>query len=421
MKKFVKKVISHPLIKGSTIIFIGGNIANVFVWLFNLILGRFFTPTDYGIYATLISFLAIFGIFPSTFISSFAKFAAVYKAQNDRKKINILIHNGFRIVFVFATLVLVLLTIFISQISSFLNMSDLFLLFLIFLSLFLSIIISLPIGILTGEMRLYVLSLVSICSPFFKIIIGFTFLFLGFKVLGVIFAMLISSAITFIFLLLLFRKNFHKENILSEDKKIFISTFRKYSFGFLLSSIGITILTSSDMIFVKHYFSSQEAGQYAALSVMGRSIFYLTGPIYAVFFPLIAQKKEKKENIHNTLFLAVIIISLVSVTLSFIYFIFPSIVLNIFFPIKEYKMLSTYLGPFSLYIIIFSIAMLFNSFLLSIGKTGVYKINLVVSAIFILLMYVLHDSFYQIIGVLFGTSLLLLTSHLLYYIMTQDE
>ena len=160
------------------------------------------------------------------------------------------------------------------------------------------------------------------------------------------------------------------------------------------------------------------AGQYAALSIMGKSIFYFASPVYFVFFPLIASKKEKKEKLYETLFLGIGIITIISVALSFVYFLFPMSVLRIFFPAKEYSILAQYLGPFSLYIIIFSIAILFNNFLLSIGKTGIYKINLVVSLIFIVFMYLYNDNFHQIIGVLFATAFLLLISHLLYYFLS---
>jgi hypothetical protein len=54
MIRHVKKVISHPLIKGSTIIFVGSLMANLLNYVFNLLLGRFLYFYDYGTYATLI-------------------------------------------------------------------------------------------------------------------------------------------------------------------------------------------------------------------------------------------------------------------------------------------------------------------------------------------------------------------------------
>ncbi|CAN5210124.1 oligosaccharide flippase family protein [soil metagenome] len=419
MKKYINLFLSHPLIKGTTIIFVGGTITSLLMYAFTIfILGRFFIASDFGTYSALMAFLSIFGIFSSTFTMSFTKYAAMYKAQEDSQKMNILFASGFRFVTLFSTILLILLCLSITLFSSFLQIPDIRLLILTFLSLFLTILVSLPIGTLTGEMRLYTLSLVNIANPIFKIIIGFLLLFFGWKIFGVTIAVFISSLLTFIFLLILFRKRYSTQVVSRHDQHIFLREFKKYSFQFFLSSIGITILTSADILFVKHYFSPVEAGQYAAISLMGRSIFYLTAPILSVFFPLIAQKIEKKENIHTTLFLASALITLASVTLSFIYFLFPTVILRIFFPGQEYKSLTSYLGPYSLYTIIFSLMMLFNNFLLAIGKSEVYKINLLVAGLFVILMYLFHTSFYQVIGVLFGTSLLLLVLHLLYYVKT---
>lgn len=421
MKKHVKKFVTHPLIKGSTILLIGGNIASLLLFIFNLILPRFLTPSDYGVYATLVSFLALFGIFPSAFTSSFTKFAAVYSAQKDEEKMRTLFVVGNKIVGVFAAVLFFILIIFIFQISHFLRMPDLILLILIFLSLALSIITSLPLGVLTGEMRLFTLSFVNIVTPFFKIIVGILLLSFGLKVFGVITATFLSSLLTFCYLVFLFRKHIIRGSIRILEQKEFISAFKKYAFHFFLSTVGITILTSSDMLFVKHFFSAKESGLYAALAIMGRAIFWLTAPMYSVFFPLIAQKKEKKENYHSTLFLAMGIITMASVSLSFIYFLFPGFIITFFHYPSDYLVLTSYLGLFSLYVIIFSVAMLFNNFLLAIGKSEIYKINLIVAAIFILLFYLFHNSFYQVIGILFFTSLLLLSLHLLYYNVSRHE
>lgn len=420
MKKYFFKAVAHPLIKGSTILLVGGNIASLLLFLFNLILGRFFSPADYGVYYTLISFLALFGIFPSAFTSSFTKFAAMYSAQKNEKKMNVLFQTGIQIVGIFASIVIAVLFLSIFQISAFFHITDIILLAIIFLVLFLSIITSLPMGVLTGEMKLFTLSFVNISTPFFKILIGFLLLFLGWEVFGVIIAIALASLLTFAYLLYIFRKRLISLAVNNSEKTAFIAEFRKYSFHFFLSAVGITILTSSDMLFVKHFFSPEQAGQYAALAVMGRVIFWLTAPIYAVFFPLIAQKKERNENIHSTLFLAMGITTIPSLCLSFIYFMFPSFIINFFYD-SEYITLTSYLGVFSLYVIIFSISMLFNSFLLAIGKSEIYKINLAVAGLFAFLMYTFHETFYQIIAVLFSTSLLLLTAHLLYYLIPRNE
>lgn len=422
MKKRISKFINHPLISGSTIVFVGSFISNLLNWLFNLFIGgrHLLSVTDYGIYSSLIAFSSLFGIFAASFTTIFAKFSAVYTIEGkDNKSVHSLLFNGAKIVVFFGSIILFVLLVLNPFLASFLHLKDVSLLFLISFTIFISILSSLPIGVLQGELRFFILSFFNILTPLLKIIIGFFLLFLGFKVFGVIAALFLSSFITFIVLILVFLPYYSRVKAQKQliTESIFLKEFRKYSLRFFLATVSITILTSTDVMFVRHFFSPEKAGQYAALSIMGKSIFYFTSPIYFVFFPLIASKKEKKESLYDTLLLGIGIITLFSISLSFIYFLFPNLVLGIFFPAKEYSSLSPYLGPFSLYIVVFSIAILFNNFLLSIGKIGIYKINLLVSVIFIFLIYIFHNSFYQVIGILFVTSFLLLISHLLYYFL----
>lgn len=421
MKQKLQQIAKHPLIKGSTIVLIGSLIANVVNYAFNLMLGRLLIVTDYGIYATLMSFLALFGIVPGALTNIFARFAATYKAKNDEHTMHTLFFRGLWIVVSLGVGLTVILLLATGYISSFLHITDIRLLFLLDLTIFLSIVGALTNGLLQGEMKLFFFSAIAILTPVVKIIVGLCLLLIGWKVFGVAFALFISSLLSGLGVLLFFWKKYQGVAGVSSNTSVFLKDFSEYGVKFFFATLGITLLTSIDIMLVKHFYSPEKAGQYAALAVMGRSIFYLTSPIYFVFFPLIAQKKERKESIVNTLLLAVFIIMACSVFLSFIYFLFPTVILQIFFPAKEYTILGTYLGPYSLYITVFSLAMLTNNFLLSIGKSGVYKINLVVSVLVCLLLYAIHETFYQVIGVLFGTSLLLLVMHLLYYALTRHE
>lgn len=422
MRRKINKFISHPLISGSTIIFAGSFITNLLNWFFNLSIGRnLLSVSDYGLYSSLISFLGLFGIFPASLITIFAKFTATYGPKGKKiMSINLLLRSSARIVLVLGAVIFLILLLVSFPVANFLQINDIKLMFLIALIIFLSIIYSPIGGILQGELRFVLISISSIASSFLKIAICFLFLFLGFKVFGVLAGIFLSSLIPFIVILFFIYKYYKDKEtrIHPVDKSIFYKEFKNYSYKFFLAIIGITVLTTTDVIFARHFFKPDMAGQYAALSIMGKSIFYFASPVYFVFFPLIASKKEKKEKLYETLFLGIGIITIISVALSFVYFLFPTVVLKIFFPAKEYSILAPYLGPFSLYIIVFSIAILFNNFLLSIGKTGIYKINLIIAFLFIALMYIYNSNFYQVIGVLFVTSFLLMICQLVYYFLS---
>ncbi len=54
MRKIIHSALKHPLISGSTVIFVGSMVANIINYIFNLVMGRLLLPADYGILISLI-------------------------------------------------------------------------------------------------------------------------------------------------------------------------------------------------------------------------------------------------------------------------------------------------------------------------------------------------------------------------------
>jgi O-antigen/teichoic acid export membrane protein len=413
MKQHVKKVIAHPLISGSSVIFIASFISNAGNYLFNLAMGRLLPVSEYGMLLSIISLIGLLTVFQSALTSLFAKFSAKFSAAGDIQALNGLRINGIKTVLTVAIIFFVLLILFTNIIDSFLHLSNKIFWVLASISVFFSILSSFTVGVLQGQLRFILLSFLNILGVASKMIVGIGLVFLGMGVGGGILGFIAYFSLPFFIALPLVLKRKNKSKKIEE--KAFFTEFRRHSLPFLLASLGTTFLLSGDVILARHFLSPVESGQFAALSLMGKAIFYLTTPIYFVFFPLIAQKKEKREKLMGTLALAAIIIGSASAFLSAIYFIFPQLIVGMFFPGADYIATIPYLGLFSLYIMVFSLGFLLNTFFLSSGKMGVWKIDLFVSFVFVVLFFMFHENFGQIIGVLFGTSFLLLLLLCIYY------
>ena len=57
MKKKALEIIKHPLVYGSSIVVIGGLVANFFHFLFNLFMSRNLSVADYGTLASIVSLI----------------------------------------------------------------------------------------------------------------------------------------------------------------------------------------------------------------------------------------------------------------------------------------------------------------------------------------------------------------------------
>lgn len=417
MRSKIVAVIRHPLISGSSIVLLGSLVANFINYLFNLAMGRLLNVADYGLLISLTSFFVIFIVFTSALGSIFAKFTAKYLVSKNTDNYDSFIVEGFKVVTIFGAVVLSLLLLSLSLMSTLFHTNNIALLIVSFLAVFFSLVGSLSSGVLQGKMRFMTLSLLNVMNSIIKLIAGVVLVVAGLNVVGGMIGHIVSGLSLTIIAIYIVLRSVNKSK-LTKERKVggeFFGEFRKYTLQFMLASLGLAVITNGDTILIRHFLQPIAAGQYAALSLMGKVIFYFTTPIYFVFFPLVAHKREKGEGVLGTLLLAGGIISLFSLSSSLVYFLFPDLILKIFFPSKSYLALAPYLGIYAIYITIFSIAYLINNYFLSIGRTGVFKINIFCAFIFILSISVLHTNLFQIIGDLYAVSFLLLLLLIVYY------
>lgn len=413
MRIVINTIRKHPLISGSSIVFMGSFFINGFNYVFNLVMGRLLTVSEYGLLVSLVSIISIVSILQTSLTMLFAKLSAKYIAAKNNELRGALLINGFKITFFLGLSLFLMLILFYVPISHFLHVDNFLLLIIVFFSVFVTILYALPVGILQGELRFMEISFLNVLGIICKIGFGIGLVFLGFGIDGAFFGVFLAFAIPYFISFLLNKSiSLSKKSTAHLD---FYKEFKKISAPFLLASIGVIFLQSSDVIFARHFLPAVEAGQFAALSLMGKAIFYVTSPIYFVFFPVIAQKKELKQSTKGTLFLAFAIILMGNISLTTLYVFFPHTVLSIFFPQSVYSVLSSYLGLYAIYILIFSLAYLFQNYLLSIGKVGIYKPSLVVVGIFMMLMVLFHNSMLEIVLNLIISSFLLLVFLLVYY------
>lgn len=421
MKKRLHKVISHPLISGGAIIVIGSLAGNVFNYLFNLSMGRMLTVVEYGILASLISLFNIFVVFSTSITTIFSKFSASFIAKEKNDHIGILLRKGTIYIGSIGLIITLLIIIGSLSIADFFKIKDTLLVDLIAISLFFSFLSSVAFGILQGIFKFFHYSVVYVLGMFSKFLLAISFVLIGLKVFGPIWAIVITSAGSYLLSIYFLKNYLNKDGIKSLVLPNLHSELISYGLPVLLSSIGLTLIYTMDIILVKHYLSPTLAGQYAALSLMGRSIFFVVSPISSVFFALIAQKKERNENLSSTIFISVVLTAVPAIVLSAVYFNFPEFIIRVFFPAKEYLMLSKFIGPFSIFILFYTFSNLLNTYYLSVGKTKVYLFTMAAAIIEITYIAFYHNSLAEVVNGMIFLSFLLFVSLLLFGLINKHK
>jgi O-antigen/teichoic acid export membrane protein len=412
-KRFIKGSIFKGSLIVSSLIFIG----SFFNYLFNMIMGRLLGPADYGILAALLAIVYVLAVFSSSVQLMTTKYTSIYKAEEAEDKINVLFWQMNKKMFWVSIFSFLLIFSLSPLIASFLNIPScktVMIFSLIFLVTFLA-----PVnrGILQGLQRFFYFAGSFIIESGIKLLTGVLLVILGFGVNGAAIApfigVLLAYLIIFIPLLKLFKKR--KKKIHLPWKEMLV-----YTKPVFLTTLGLSSFMIVDVFLVKHYFPPFEAGIYAALALMARVVFFITGPINQVMFPLVAESYQKKKKHTGFLLDSVFLVTLLSAAVLLFYYFFPDLSIKIIFG-SAYLAVKPYLVFFGFAVFMYSLANVLIFYYLAIQRTMIAFLPFLTALLLIGLIILFHASIWQVVMVeILVKSLLFLGALGFYFVKRRD-
>jgi len=401
-----KKFLKHELITGSFFMFLGSIFSAFLAFILNLFFARNLSTADYGIYASLLSFFTLVALTPAQSISTvIIKFATNFISQNKMGLATSFYKKTLKYLFMFSITLFVLISIFSFPIKEFLRIDNIWYIILTGVAVFVYYLY-IPNGAFTQSLlKFSFISFALVSSAVVRLIAGIVLVTLGFRVFGALAAIILAGITFFILYFIPIRKLFSKKEKNKDSIKVREILFYALPTG--LSILALTSLTSMDVILVKHFFNSSQAGFYGGLSLIGKVIFYFTGSIPLVMFPLVVKRRANGENIASLFYLAMFLVTIPSIAITSFYYVLPNFSIS-FFLGNNYLSIAPYLGMFGIFITIYSMLNVCINFFLSIGKTKVFIPVIVAMIIQVILIYIFHSSFFQVIGVSLGVASLLL-------------
>lgn len=406
MKRYAKYLLTHPLFSGSFIMIVGSNVGNIFAYLYHLIFGRVFGPSLYGELAATLSLL---GILSASF--TFLGMVIVkFIASHDEKELEQLFSWFTKRAFIFGFTISLIIILFSSSLSDFLHINSQIML-LVGPTTFFFLISFVYRSYLQGLLRFGKLVVSSTFELLARLLLGLLFVYLGWSVFGAAVGIFIGSILGFLSSSFFLRdkKLFSKKENFKGGKNVFI-----FALPVFLTSLSSSSFITTDLILVKHFFTSHDTGIYASLSTLGKIIFYGTAPIASVMFPLVTRGHAKGKKVNKVFKLSFLMTGLIGGGVLLIYALFPRIVVGTLFGSRFFEAIP-YLISYSLFMILFSLISITLAFFLSIGKTKVAWFSLIVAILQIIGISLFHDSIFNVIFVSLILSLVLLLSLIVYF------
>ncbi|MBI2028403.1 MAG: oligosaccharide flippase family protein [Candidatus Levybacteria bacterium] len=411
MKKLMHKVVKNPFVSGSIIVFLGTFVGNIFNFLFNFFMTRNLSVSDYGILASLVSIILLFALASDSIIPTVIHFSGQYFARNEIKKVSAFFWKLNKLFIIFGIVTLGIFIIFGSNVSHFFKIENNFLIFLVGVIISVISLSSLNKGILAGRLSFGYISFFNFFSSILKFFAGMLFVFLGLGVNGGILAFLIAHLFAYLFTFFPLKSILRgkRENVIG-IKEIF-----KYAAPSGIAMLGLTLFITTDIILVKHFFSGQEAGVYAGMSLLGRIIYFFSAPIATVLFPLVVQLHTRRERHSHFFYLSIVLVLISSIGITIFYYFFPEFSIKFLLKQEEYLVIKPTLWIFGIFMIIYSVLSIVTNYYLSIKKTKVFIPVLFGAICQAILVYLYHDTFQIVVIISIITTTIPLIILLFYY------
>jgi O-antigen/teichoic acid export membrane protein len=350
----------RSLKEGAIIFFIFINLFNLLNFIFNFLMGRMLGPENYGVLAALMSIVAIYSIPGEIIQNIISKYTTRFKEENSDSRIKyaagLFLKKG--------TILSFLLFILLGGASLFLSDKlgiNYFLLIATNIFVFFAFINPVGRGVLQGKKRFERLGFTYLIEGFVKLLTAILLVYLGFRVLGAIVGVIFGVAVSGIVSLY-----FCRELIKPKAKKTDLKEIKIGPYFIIMGALAVFL--SLDIILAKYFLPPKIAGQYAAISLIGKVIYVGISSITRVMFPIASEKQERDQNTKAIFNQSILIAGILGIIGTAVYFAFSTTIISFLYG-AEYLEISKYLVYSGIAFLILSIANINFMYALSINKT----------------------------------------------------
>lgn len=415
----LRPLLTHPLVSGTFFVFSGGILGSFFSFLFNLLMSRNLSVSNYGTLISLISVVTLLSVPAGALAPTIISVTSKYFVDKNFGALKSFYLKMLKPLFIAGVLVFIIFLVFQKPLNSFFQISGSNIILFVGIATIFGYLALLNNTFLQSNLSFKTLSFSSSLSQFLKMIVGFLLVIFGFGIVGAMVGYTVSLLVPTLIGIIYFRKIIFASHL--EKVHIPYKSLIQYGIPSAIVIFCLNSFISTDIILVKHLFDPRSAGLYAGLSLIGKVIFYLTAPVMTVMFPIITKKFNNKEGYRKTLYLSILMVGVAGFGITAFYYAFSNFTILFFLKNTSYLSISNYLGLFGLFITLYSIVSLFAYYFLSIKKTKVY-IPLVIGAVLqIVLIVVIHSNFYNIVYSSISSQVVVLVLLFFYYFRSLEK
>lgn len=378
------------IISGSIVLLSGSSLATAVNLAYNIAVARFLGPTGFGQATAVYTLLTILSAVTLSFQIVSTKVVALQETEAGKHSAYRVLHRGAWVCGITVGFILIALQ---RPIADYLNLPNTTM--VVFLAIGTAFYVPLGSrrGYVQGAFGFRRLAKNLVLEGVVRLFGSLLMILLGFGVTGVIAANAAAMAVAYFAVA-------PKSSAQSANPLRFNYIAREISQAMIFFS-GQVLINNCDIVLVKHYFASQEAGLYAAIAMVGRVIFAFSSAVTNSMFPVVAGSREEERRnlslISTSLLLVLGVGSIFSLALRFT----PGWIWTRFFG-AHFVLPGPYgfpylLGLYAITTVIYSLSVVIISYEMSYKIANTSWLQLAFSVVLILALTHFHSSLRQVI------------------------
>lgn len=390
----LKELLRSKLASASALLMLSMTVVNAGNYVYNLIMGRWLGPSLFADLSLIVTLLLVVTFLTAPIQMTAARYSAIHTADGDSKTLASL--QRF-IWFIALGLGLALMLFFVALAPALKNFfhTKSPLPFIIFgAALPFSMLQAVERGMLQGRTSFKVLAISYQVEMWSRLLVSILLVALGLSVNGAV----IGISLSFFFTWMVARfavSGLDSQENLSKENRMEVLAF---ALPVMVSQLGQILINNSDVILVKRFFETSEAGKYAALALIGRIVFFATWSVVTTMFPIVAQKQKMGEPHAHLLWVSLGIVAGVSLPIVLLTLFVPEFLVSILFG-EKYLSVTNLLWLYALATSLYAMANVVINYRLSLGmgrETG-FAIAAGVAQVFGIILF--HNSLAQVVYV----------------------
>jgi O-antigen/teichoic acid export membrane protein len=402
IKTLKRKISSEQLFMISVLIVNGGN------YLYNLLLGRILGPELFADAAVLITSLLTLSFVAMTFQLVTAKFSILFKT----KTFNRFVASMYKNALIIGVLIGILIIVFSIELQVLFNTSSSFMFVVFGLGVPLYFFMSINRGIYQGKKEFKSLSITYQTEMLSRLLVTLGLILIFGTESPVLIA--IGIIISFVFGMFPFKSKMFSLQRNIRIREIYKKQIKNFFLLTAFYELTQILINNSDILLVKHYFESYDAGLYASLALIGRMVYFIAWMFVMLLLPKVIELKKEGKRTSPVLFRYVVYVTFLSCVIISSCALFPETIVYLLFG-ERYLEISFLLWKYALATSLFAISNIFAYYYLSLDK----YIPVIISGVFGVLQVVLiiwfHETLEQVVSMQIFAMLALLVVQLLFF------